>query len=181
MQLESLRAVVPHQLLAAAHEYVNSAEEDVATEEFVAALGDPGRLSHQQISWLCVNALSMIVPTWKHMCDGDAAGEVYGQLRNWLEDSSHEIDWVVATVPAVARRNGERVEDCDACRLEPTADAIASAAAYLHTSKPSDAIACLLAANSAYQEGCHTADAPERFEKWLVFEALPVSLQCEPV
>lgn len=180
VQLESIPTSIPQAIRLAAHQYMNSPEED--TDGFVASFGESGIGSavHKQLSWLCVNALSMIVPAWKHMCDGNAAEDTYINLRQWLQDSSHPVDWPVATTPAIAKRNGIRVGDCDVCRLEPIADAVASAARYLQSGQPDDATASLLSASDAYDEGCHSRDAPDRFGKWLVFDVLQASLDCRP-
>ena len=182
-RLESISAAIPHAIRLAAHRYVNSPDEDSGAADFVASFGDSVKESaiHQQLSWLCVNALWMIVPAWKHMCDGNAAEDTFNNLRQWLQDPTHTVDWPTATTPAIALRNGVRVGDCDACRLEPTADAAAHAARYLQSAHSVDAAATLLSASYAYDEGCHSIDAPDRFEKWLVFEALQTSLQCRPL
>lgn len=183
VQLESIPASIPQAIRLAAHQYVNSSEEETDAGRFIAAFGESATESavHKKLSWLCVNALSMIVPAWKHMCDGNSAEDTYNNLRQWLQDSTHPVDWPVAKTPAIARRNGVRVGDCDACRLEPTADAVASAAKYLQSGKPDDATAILVSASYAYDEGCHSRDAPDRFEKWLVFDVLQASLDCKPI
>ncbi len=183
VQLEDIPASIPHDIRLAAHRYTNSNEEETSTAEFVASFGESVSDStlHKQLSWLCVNALSMIVTSWKHMCEGNEAEDTSNNLRRWLQDSTHPVDWPVATTPAIARRNGVPVGDCDACRLNPTANAVASAAKYLQSAHPDDATASLLSASYAYDEGCHSADAPDRFEKWLVFDVLQTSLECKPL
>jgi hypothetical protein len=123
----------------------------------------------------------MIVPAWKHMCDGNAPEETLNDLRKWLRDPMHAVDWATVITPAVGRRDGVPVGDCDACRLIPTADAVASTARYLQSADPADATAALLSASSAYDEGCHSDDAPDRFEKWPVFDVLQAALECKPI
>lgn len=181
--LELIPETIPLAIRVAAVQYINSAEEDVAGAEFVASFGEsvPASEVHQQLSWLCVNALSMIVPAWKYMCDSNTAEDTFNSLQQWLQDPSHRVDWQAATTPAIALRDGVRVGDCDACRLEPTADAVANAARYLQSAEPAHATNCLLSANEAYGEGCHSRDAPDRFPKWLVFDVLPTSLERRPI
>ncbi|PQO25369.1 hypothetical protein C5Y96_23805 [Blastopirellula marina] len=183
MPLESIPPDIPPAIRIAAHQYVNSNDDESVTADFVASFGPSVASSavHRQLSWLCVNALSMIVPAWQHMCDSNVAEETFHALRKWLQAPRHEVDWQTATSPAVALRDGVRVGDCDACRLEPIADAVASAARYLQSADSADASACLLSVSYAYDEGCHTRDAPDRFEKWLVFDVLQTSLECLPV
>jgi hypothetical protein len=180
--LELIPTEIPFAIRVAASQYINSSDEDIAAADFVASFGKsvPSSEVHQQLSWLCVNALSMIVPAWKDMCDSNAAEDTFNNLRRWLQDPTHRVDWETATTPAIGLRNGERVGDCDSCRLEPTADAVANAAKYLRSAEPVHATNCLLSASYAYAEGCHSQDAPDRFEKWLVFYVLQHSLDRKP-
>ena len=181
--LDSLPDNLPTRIRDAAHNYVNAFGDDQPTHELVSSFGESivGSDVHQQLSCLCVNAIGMIVPFWKFMCDSNTPETTYRELRHWLDDPSHSVDWSSAQRPSLAMRDGERVGDCDACRLEPTADAVAKAAAYLRTADPSLAVDVLLAAASAYDEGCHSQDSPDRFEKWLVFDVLPRACRCEPL
>jgi hypothetical protein len=183
VKLEQIPMTIPEPIRLAAYRYVNASLEESVTEEFVASFGDsvPGSLVHERLSWLCVNAISMIVPAWKHLCDDNIAEQLYDDLRRWLADPTRAVDWPTATTPAVGRRNGVQVEDCDACRLEPTADAVASTARYLQIADAADAIAVLSSAGHAYNEGCHSRGAPDRFQKWIVFEVLESAVKCEPL
>jgi len=180
---ESIPAELPQSVREAAHRYVNASLEESPVASLVESFGDaePGSHLHRQLSWMCVNALAMIVPAWKYMCDGNAAEETYLDLRQWLEDPSRPVDWTAARTPAVATRSGMRVGDCDACRLEPIATAVAHTASYLQSADPADATESLESADEAYDEGCHSRDAPDRFGKWLVFEVLPNALACRPI
>ncbi|QDU37203.1 hypothetical protein Mal4_15120 [Maioricimonas rarisocia] len=180
---ESIPAGLPPSVREAAHRYINESLEESQAASFVASFGkaERGALLHRQLSWMCVNALAMIVPAWKYMCDGNAAEETYLDLRQWLGDPSHPVDWKSATTPAVATRDGLRVGDCDACRLEPIASAVAHTARYLQSADPADATESLESADEAYDEGCHSRGAPDRFSKWLVFDVLPRALACRPI
>ncbi len=182
-RLESIPTEIPHAIRLAAHRYINSLDEETAVSDFVASFGESETEAaiRQQLSWLCVNALSMIVPAWKHRCDGNAAEDTFNDLQQWLQDPMHRVDWQTVTIPAVALRNGNRVGDCDACRLEPIADAVANAARYLRSAGTANVTACLLSASYAYAEACHSRDTPDRFEEWLVFEALQPSLESKPL
>lgn len=177
--LEAIPSTLPHAMRLAAHSYVNSFDDEDTTAELVSSFDVAviGSAGHQQLSWLCVNALSMVVPAWKQMCDGNAAEDTFNNLRQWLHHPRHAVDWQAAVTPAVALRNGVRIGDCDACRLEPIADAVTSTARYLQSAQPADATATLLSVEGAYSEGCHSPAAPDRFVTWLVFDVLPVSLE----
>lgn len=186
-RLGSIPSAIPQTIRLAAHRYVNrlinSVDEDEATADLVASFGESvtGSAAHRQLSWLCVNSISMIVPAWKFMCDGNAPEETFNTLRNWLQNPEQVVDWSAAMTPVIPLRKGARIDDCHACRLEPTADAVASTARYLRSADIADAIAALCAACYAYDEGCHSSDAPERFEKWLVFDVLSTALACQPL
>lgn len=183
VRLETIPAGIPQTIRQAAHHYANGSLEESAAAELVASFGRSivGSLTHRQLSWLCINGISMIVPAWKHMCDGNAAEEVFADLRQWLQDPLYAVDWATATTPAIALRDGIRVGDCDACRLEPTAEAVAHTARYLLSANAADATAALLSASDAFDEGCHTPDAPDRFEKWLVLNVLKSALDCQAI
>lgn len=115
------------------------------------------------------------------LTSGDTPEKTYRDLRNWLVDPTHTVDWESAQIPCIALRDGERVGDCDACRLEPTANAVASTAFYLRTANPEKAVDVLRSTSAAFDEGCHSQDSPDRFEKWLVFNVLPRACRCEPI
>lgn len=183
VDLKSIPSHLPPAVRQAAHYYLNSLDDDQTVNELVASFGQSTVASqvHRQLSWLCVNALGMIVPFWKLMCDNDAPEQTFRGLRQWLDDPSHPVDWSTARRPSVAMRDGVKVSDCDSCRLEPTADAVAQTADYLQTADASSVVAALLFAAGAYDEGCHSPDTPDRFEKWLVFGALLPACQCKPV
>lgn len=182
-RLESIPANIPQPIRLAAHHYVNASDDESAAQDLVASFGESivGSIVHKQLSWLCINCISTIVPVWKFMCDGNAVEETFNDLRRWLRDPMHPVDWKTAVKPAVGRRDGVQVGDCDACRLEPTADAVASTARYLQSAAQADATAALLSASYAYDEGCHAEDAPDDFKNWLVFDVLPAAFDCKPV
>ncbi len=189
-RLDSISLTIPQAVRLSARELVNTGfrlgnarREEAVTAKFVMSFGESvaGSLVHQQLSWLCINAVSLIVPAWKHLCDGNAAEETFESLRRWLQDPTQTVDWSSAVQPAVALRAGIRVGDCDTCRLELIADAVASSARYLQSADSAEATATLLSATWAYEEGCHPQDAPERFEKRLIHEVLPAAIECQPL
>jgi len=183
VRLDSVPAGIPESIRLAAQRYANESLEESATANLVASFGRSsiGSHTHQQVSWLCVNGISMIVPAWKQMCDGNAAEETFTNLRQWLLDPRHAVDWETVTTPAIALRDGVPIGDCDACRLEPTAEAVAHTARYLKVADAADATAALLSASYAYNEGCHAPDAPDRFGKWLVWNVLESAVECKPL
>jgi hypothetical protein len=183
ISLGSLPASLPTPIRDAAHVFVNSFDDDQLTRDLVSAFGESTQAAevHRQLSWLCVNATGIVVPFWKLMCDSDIPEKTYLGLRNWLADPSHAVDWSSAQRRSFATRDGQRVTDCDACRLEPIADAVAKTAEFLRTAESSVAVDALLAVAAAYDEGCHPHDLPDRFEKWLVFDVLPRACQCKPL
>lgn len=173
--LEAIAADLPPMIREAAHVYINNLDGEDSAEVLVAAFGDaePGSPAHRRLSWLCVNAITPIVPYWKLMCDSDGPEQTLGTLRRWLDDPATPVDWEAACRPEVALRDGEVVGDCDACRLEPTADAVAAAAGYLRSADASLAVAALDDASCAWSEGCHPEENSGRFESWLVLSVLP--------
>ncbi len=173
---------VPEALLPAAYNYLNVFDDDQSVHGFVSAFGEltAGSLAYQQVAWLAIYATGLVVPFWKHMCDGDAPEQIHSRLQAWLLDPTTEVDWETACTPCIASRSGEQVVDCDACRLEPIAEAVSSLANYLQTADPEMAAACLSAASSAFNEGCHPRALSDGFERWLVFEALPHAMKLEP-
>ena len=183
--LESLPKSIPEAIRVSAHELLNAdMDEDFeAIEDLVHSFGDSPNdsLANQRLAWLCVNSLSMIVLSWKHMCDDDLAEPAHAKLVQKLLDATIQVDLDSMTTPIIAKRNGVPVADCDECRLRPTAEAIASTATFLQTGKYSAAINAIWSAYNAYEEGCHLADAPETFSEWLVQDVLQPSLECRPI
>ena len=179
--LDLLPANLPAPVRNAAYIFLNSFHVGQPAHDLVSSFGESvlGSRVHRQLSWLCVNAIGMVAPYWKFMCDSDTPERTYLALRKWLADPSHSVDWALAQSPSIATRNGARVGDCDACRLEPIADAVAKTATYLRTADSLMAVDALLAVASAYDEGCHPQGSHDRFEKWLVFDVLPQACQCK--
>ena len=176
---ELLATVVPQHLLDPAHKYLNTFDDDEPLKELIAAMGPftVGSTGYLQVARMAVDATGLVVPYWKMLCDDDAPAQIYARLRSWLQDSSISIDWQASRQPCVARSDGHIIEDTDSCRLEPIATAVASLASYLQSANPRDAVRCLQSVSEAYSEGCHSAGAPDSFEKWLVIAALPRALQ----
>ena len=185
VDLDALPNSIPEAIRVAAHEFMNADmdEECEAIEDLVHAFGESpiDSLPHQQLAWMCVNALSMIVPSWKHMCDDDVAEPAHAKLVQKLLDADIQIDLSSMSTPLIAKRNGIPVADCDECRLRPTAEAIAKTAAFMQTGESNAAIDALSSAYDAYEEGCHIDEAPERFSEWLALEVLQPSLECKPI
>ena len=179
--LDSMPKHLPMDLRIAAHRYINSLEGNAC--DLLRSIFSSSKASnvHKQLSWLCVNSLSMIVPSWKRLCEGTVAEESLNQLRNWLENPSYSVRWDAISIPRIAAKDGTPIADCDACRLEPIANAVANAATYLELGRLENASECLLSIHSAYEEGCRPLKAPNRFETWLVFHALRASLECKSI
>ncbi|HEY0076867.1 MAG TPA: hypothetical protein VGB77_22475, partial [Abditibacteriaceae bacterium] len=134
-----------------------------------------------QICWLCINALQPIVPCWKAICDDDAAQQMLDELQRWLNDHSSPINWKMARRPLVARRDGIKIVDCDACRVEPIANALAHCADYLRTANPDSAAKVILEVWGAHAEGCWPEDEDRSYEQWFIEVALPNAYQCQTV
>jgi hypothetical protein len=178
--LEAIAADLPAVIREAAYVYVNNLDEEDSAAGLVAAFGDtePGSTTHRQLSRLCVNALTPIVPFWKLMCDTNGPEQTLDNLRSWLEDPAMPVDWEAACRPEVALRDGEVVGDCDACRLEPIATAVAATAEYLQFADAPAAVAALDHASFAWSEGCHLEENLQRFERWLALDVLPSASVC---
>ena len=152
---------------------------------------DPGGDDHRRAAWLCVNAVRTVRHCWDLTCENPGARAALAAVAGFLRGENPSPDWPALTAPAVALRDGERVSDCDACAVEPIADAAASAAAFARDGRRADGAACLRSVAVAADEGCWphgvagfsvggrygTPDAP--FGAWLVRHALPAAWRCE--
>jgi hypothetical protein len=180
VEIDLIPSDLPERIRNAAFEYVNSFDDDEPIRKLIQAFGEStvGSEVHTQISWLCVNALQPIVPFWKAMCDDDGPERTLADLRLWLKDRSHSVDWESARQPALALCDGIKIEDCDACRAEPIAKAVANCADYLQTADTDAAVKTILHAWGAHAEGCWPQDEERPFERWFVEVALPNALRC---
>ena len=152
---------------------------------------EPGDETHRRLCWLCVNAARMVRHCWDEIAENPDARDRLAALADvlrgdwFLRGEGAEPDWAPLTDAATARRDGEQVNDCDACRVEPVAAAVAFAARFARDSKPADAAECLRRVRGAADEGCwwcdpaepDTAHAP--FAAWFVAHALPAAWGCE--
>ncbi len=165
----------PENVRQAAYAYVNSDDDESSLDDLIKSFGEPkpGSPAFRQIAYLCLMALEVVVPAWKEICDGNELEETTTELWKRLKDPDHEIDWRAACSPKPALRHGQQIEDCDACRAEPLADAVASTASFLRTGNISNACDALASASAAHDEGCHPDDEFDSFQRRLVFSLLP--------
>jgi len=156
VEMDSVPEELPQRMREAAHVYANSFGEDEPIRALIETFGEAlvGSGVHTQVSWLCVNAIQPIVPFWKMMCDDDAPERTLAELGQWLNDRTHPVDWESARQPAVARCDGLRIVDCDACRVEPIAGAVVCCADYLENGDIDSAVGAIFEAQGAKSEGC---------------------------
>jgi hypothetical protein len=173
---------LPEDVRAAAIEYVNSHDNEDAIYTLVESIGESptGSENHRRVAFLCLNALQPIAPCWKYLADDNAAERLHSELVAWVQDGSKVVDWEKACTPLVGIRDGDRIQDCDACRIEPIANSLAATANYLQTGSTDSAVEALLDAWGAANEGCWPEENGE-FEQWLVSVALPRAYLCKPV
>ena len=142
-----------------------------------------GNDTHRRLCWLCVNAARMVRHCWDEMAENPDARDALEVLAAHLRGA--EVDLDPLTEPAVAVRDGRRVSDCDACRVEPVAAAVATAALFALHADVNDAGVCLQHVQAAADEGCWWDDASDAraadrpFAAWFVAYALPASWRCE--
>ncbi|MFH5803235.1 hypothetical protein [Alienimonas sp. DA493] len=151
----------------------------------------PGDETHARLCWLCVNAVRMVRHCWDEIAENpDARDRLFALadvLRgDWFrKGEGAEPEWAPLTEAAVALRDGTKVSDCDSCRVEPVAAAVAHAARFARDGDRSDAAACLRNVQWAADEGCwwhdpaEPASAPAEWAVWFVLHALPAAWRCE--
>jgi len=180
--IESVPSELPQHIREAAVKYANCPDDDELIRELIVSFGPStvGSDVHVQVSWLCVNAVQPIAPFWKAMCDDDTPEQTLLKLRRWMNDRAQPVDWELARRTLVGYRDGRRIEDCDACRVEPIAKALASCADYLHTAHLESAVETILEAWGAYSEGCWPESEERPFERWAVEVAIPNAYHSRP-
>jgi len=151
----------------------------------------PGDETHRRLCWLCVNATRMVLHCWDGIAENpdarDRLSTLAGVLRgDWFQKwDGPEPDWVPLTNAAVAVRDGRTIGDCDACRVEPIATAVAHAARFARDGDLNDAAICLQHVQVAESEGCWWCDpaipdaANAEFATWFALHTLPASWRCE--
>jgi len=166
---------LPAAIRQAATGYLDSFDDEDQIRALVSSFGviEVGSDAHQQVSCLVLNALIPIVPCWEELCDDNAPVETHNKLMAWISDRLESIDWETAEQVVVAKRNGERIGDCDACRVEPIARAVAACAKFIRGADISDAVDAISNADYAHSEGCWPNQEKRSFQRWLVENALP--------
>ena len=145
------------------------------TSPLIAAFGEGsvGDEIHRRAVLLCCMAARRVLWGWAAMdCDGNLPEENLKKVEEWI--FGEESDLKSATVTAKAMRKGRIIGDCDACRVEPIAGTVASAALYALTRKPEDGADTLLDVLYAISEGIEQKDSLD-FDSWLVTTALPAA------
>ncbi|MGV3484772.1 MAG: hypothetical protein ACO1RT_10170 [Planctomycetaceae bacterium] len=172
---------LPAPVRRAATAYLDSFDDDMAVRRLVSSFGDfqTNPESHDQVSCLLLNALVPIVPCWADLCDDRAPVETHRRLKEWYIDRARPVDWEDAEKIAVGRRNGEVISDCDACRVEPVARAVAACAKFIHKADVSNAVDAICNADYAHAEGCWPRQEERSFQRWLVEEAVPKACRRE--
>ena len=151
----------------------------------------PGDETHARLCWLCVNAVRMVRHCWDGIAENPDARDRLADLADllrgdwFLKGEGPEPDWAPLTEAAVALRDGSMVNDCDACRVEPVAAAVARAARFARDGDVNAAAACLQSVQVAESEGCWWCDptepdaANEEFAPWFARRALPAAWRRE--
>ncbi|NNJ27009.1 hypothetical protein [Alienimonas chondri] len=151
----------------------------------------PGGRGHARLCWLCVNAIRTVLHCWDGIAENPEARDHLSALADvlrgdwFLNGEGDEPDWAPLTEAAVAIRDGVKVNDCDACRVEPVASAVAHAARFARDGDSTDAAACLADVGVSADEGCWWHDpanpesAPEAFAPWFARHVLPAAWRCE--
>lgn len=165
----------PEDIRQAAHAYINSGDDESSLDDLIRSFDDPeaDSLAFKQIAILCLKSLDVVVPAWKEICDDNELLQTTAELWKRLEDPDHSVNWEAVCSPKPALRHGNQIEDCDACRAEPLAEAVAATATFLRTANIESAFDALSSASAAHDEGCHPDDEFESFQRRLVFSLLP--------
>jgi hypothetical protein len=173
---------LPPHIRAAAAKCVEDFEEDRRIRRLIDSFGPSivGSDAHMQVSWLCLNVLTPVVPAWKSVCDDDAPEQILAELRGGMSDPSRAVGWERAERPLVGRRNGIPIGDCNACWIEPIARGVAGCANYLRTANVASAVTAIQEAWTAYNEGCWPQSEQRTFEKWFVDVALVYACRARP-
>ncbi|QDT14926.1 hypothetical protein [Alienimonas californiensis] len=152
---------------------------------------EPGDETHRRLCWLCVNAARMVRHCWDEIAENPDARDRLAALADvlrgdwFLKGEGPEPDWAPLTEAAVALRDGQKVFDCDSCRVEPVAAAVAHAARFARDGRLADAADSLRHVRWAADEGCwwHDPEEPQAadaaFAEWFVRYALPAAWRCQ--
>lgn len=172
---------LPASVRRAAAAYLDSFDDEKAVRRLISSFGDcrAGSESHDQVSCLLLNALVPIAPCWTELCDDRVPVETHEQLMEWFVDRNRAVHWDIVERVAVARRNGQVIADCDACRAEPIARAVAACAKFIHHAEISHAVEAVSYADGAHAEGCWPNQEERSFQRWLVEMALPKAYRRE--
>lgn len=171
---------LPSQIQSAALECVEDFEDRGRIHTLIEAFGaqEVGSHAHRQVSWLCLNVLDPVVPAWKTICDDDAPEQILAELRAWMVDSTRAVDWNRARRQLVGTQGGVRIQDCNACWIEPIARGVAGCANYLHTANIDSAVTTVEDSWAASTEGCWPQSEERTFEKWFVDVAVVNAYHC---
>jgi hypothetical protein len=138
----------------------------------ITGLGDMG---HRRAAWLCVLAVRKVLYGWAELgCEGDAPAQAVEAVADWVQTGEVPPDLEPLCVPAPAIRNGQVIDDCDACRARPIAAAAARLASFARSGDPADAVDVLFLVWCTIDEGIHRPnDMP--FGEWIATVALPAA------
>ncbi|WP_395146620.1 hypothetical protein [Armatimonas sp.] len=175
-------------VLAAAESYVASLDDDeMGYEEFEAetqlidafGIQEIGDAAHRCATWLCVLASQKVLYGWVALeCEGDLPSQTIEAVSKWVHKGIEPMDWQLLITPAQARRKGRVIMDCDACRAEPIASAVAHTARFARTAVSTDAAQVLCDVFSAISEGVYWSERdPMDFQKWVGMVAIPAALE----
>jgi hypothetical protein len=175
-------------ILAAAQSYVVSLDDDEmgyeeieAETQLIDAFGIQkiGDDAHRCATWLCVLASQKVLYGWAALeCEGDLPSQTIEAVSKWVQEGIQPRDWQLLTTPAQARRKGRVIMDCDACRAEPIASAVAHTARFARTAAPEDAVQVLSDVFTAISEGVYWSEGdPMDVQKWVGTVAIPAALE----
>jgi hypothetical protein len=184
--IERIDPNLPLCIRQAAFNYANSFEDEELdsdygiTNFFVESFGSQsvGSVSHNQVSWLCLNALKCVIPAWTTSCNLPTARNTLNQLLEYMRQGGSISNWEDLCEPPIPTHNGQRINDCEAGMLNSIAEGVAFAARYIRYGNPDDAAEVLCNAYGAADEGAWRSKTGISFNQWVVFVALPTSFDC---
>lgn len=165
----------PEALQAAARALLAYSAGEDSYRELISGFGElrPGTESHEKAVLFCCHAVRRVIYGWEALgCDGTLPEQGLTAVEQWVFTGAPVADnW---TVDAPALRKGRRIVDCDACRAEPIASAVAELASFAQTADKEKGRSVLSDVAMAISEGIESPDSLE-FGNWLVQVALPAA------
>jgi len=127
------------------------------------------------LAWLTLYTARRALPCWELYCDSSGPLDAVRVAKQWLATGARPVDIAKLAVVTQPSYHGIPIGDCRACDTGAAAESAAQLIRFLDTRNPLNAIYCISAADSAFDQS--PLVEKDHFREWLLDYAIPIAVE----